>query len=858
MVVVLLGAGACSQRKSFEYVYEAVHDVGGVGDATGEMRDGDGEGRTDLLVDLPSELVFDVPTDISPDITPDELPLDIPLDITAEVEVCTPECDGLECGSDGCGGECGECGEFGACKTDGTCLCEFEKCGIECCSEGMLCFDDECCLPECNGMLCGDDGCGGECGECDDGKLCTDDTCTDVGQCQFVANEIDCDDGNPCTGADKCSGGICTGTILPPEELAQLDCICEADEDCAVAENGDLCDGTLVCDIAAEDEEGICVVDETTVLACTDLLACTMDSCDPESGCVYSPDNAYCDDDNICTDDACSLAAGCEHEDNSDPCADGSLCTVDDLCADGACEPGEVLDCEDGLECTIDSCDPGQGCLHMESNELCDDANPCTDDLCSIDAGECLHMNNDLGCDDGDLCTVEDVCAGGICSGTPKVCDDSLWCSGEEQCDPLSGDCVTQNVPVVDDGVSCTVDECDEENQLVLNIPDHEPCDDQNECTTTWCDSVAGCQTEALPDDAPCQGGAGWYCSGGECVCTTDCKSRQCGNDGCGGSCGDCGEDKDCDDTYGVCISDKWVIVPGGDFFMGSDETDPCSDATETPRHPVTLTHALLVSDHEVTQGEWKSAMPQGTGNPSFHGPDGFMSGACVQSGCPVEMVSWVEAVNFCNTLSTNEGLPTCYAVAGCTNEESIGESCAGAAVSCEGTYDCSAVQFKGLECAGYRLPTEAEWEYLARGGVEAPLPVPLPGGGALEADECGPDCVEKNELTAYASYCGFSGIFTTATGQKSANGFGLYDMAGNVREWTFDYMDPDYYASSPAVDPVSSKSPPGLRVIRGGDYSSSQYFLRPAVRSGADYRVKSKTTGMRVVRTLPEPLTVP
>jgi len=458
-----------------------------------------------------------------------------------------------------------------------------------------------------------------------------------------------------------------------------------------------------------------------------------------------------------------------------------------------------------------------------------------------------------MQCDDMDLCTEFDVCSEGACQGTPKVCDDELWCTGEESCSAESGECIVKNIPVIDDGVECTEDQCDEENEQVLNTPDNTLCDDLNECTTNLCVPLTGCAYDSLENGTECNGGQGWHCEEGVCTCDTDCSNRQCGDDGCGGSCGECIQGQSCNGEYGVCVPKDWVVVTAGSFFMGSDDSDPCAAADESPQHEVSLTRDLLVSDHEVTQSEWLAALPVGTGNPSYHGPDGFLSGACMQSGCPVEMVSWIEAIHYCNKLSEKENLPICYAVDGCMGEASIGHTCLGAETTCQTGYDCFAIQFKGAGCLGYRLPTEAEWEYLARGSTSKPLAAPdFAGGSALQEGQCGPDCVELSYLSDYAQYCQYGGQFPKLTGQRDDNGFGLHDMAGNVREWTFDFYDADFYETSSAEDPVSSQSPPAERTIRGGSYLDSQAMMRSAWRSSQGYRTKSRDLGFRVVRSLP------
>jgi formylglycine-generating enzyme required for sulfatase activity len=235
----------------------------------------------------------------------------------------------------------------------------------------------------------------------------------------------------------------------------------------------------------------------------------------------------------------------------------------------------------------------------------------------------------------------------------------------------------------------------------------------------------------------------------------------------------------------------EMVFVEGGSFVMGSAE----GNASEAPSHEARL-GGFLIGKFEVTQAQWMAVMGSAATADRGKG-DRF----------PVYNVSWQDAAAFCNKLSLMEGLVPCY-------------SGSGAGTVCD------------FSASGYRLPTEAEWEYAARGGKE--------GGGRLysgsdDAQEAGWDSAN-------------SGSATHETGTKIPNELGLYDMSGNVWEWCGDWYSADYYGVSPALDPKGPET--GIyRVQRGGSYGINAFGLRCSNRYYGAHRSDS-STGFRIARS--------
>jgi formylglycine-generating enzyme required for sulfatase activity len=207
-------------------------------------------------------------------------------------------------------------------------------------------------------------------------------------------------------------------------------------------------------------------------------------------------------------------------------------------------------------------------------------------------------------------------------------------------------------------------------------------------------------------------------------------------------------------------------------------------------------------------------------------------------SACPVENVNWWDAIAYCNARSQAEALTPCYSVSGCTGTPG------------DGSYACTGVTFAGVACGGYRLPTEAEWEYAARAGT----PQSTYNG---TTSNLYPNCQEPNPFldpiawfkgnsctTAPATTCtGGAGCTPHPVGLLRANPWGLSDVLGNVGEWVWDVYG--RYPSTTATDPTGPTTGT-TRVIRGGGWASPSSAVRASARTYVTPATRGNSTGFR------------
>mgnify|MGYP007046914987 CR=1 FL=1 len=390
-----------------------------------------------------------------------------------------------------------------------------------------------------------------------------------------------CDDGIPCTSDESCKNGACTFT--------QTSCVCIGDADCAALEDGDLCNGTLYCDLASY----TCVINPATPVVCAtgDDTECLAATCLPDAGtCTMAPaaDGKICDadglvcsesdacDDGVCVAGGwvcdCKVDADCADVDDGDPCNGTLYCSL----PAGTCEtnPATVVTCSDSDDtvCSKSTCSAQTatcGFVPVAEGSPCDlDGFACTQDTCKAGAcaasGQGCVCTNDADCgpfDDGDACNGTLYCDLGdqACVINPATlvqcptAEDSVC--AKSTCAPASGACSLtpfDNGTPCTDGNTCTAKEACKSGVCQGGTPLN--CNDSNACTSDSCDALEGCSYVANSN----------ACSDGDACTTLDkCKDKVCSgtlkdcedgdpctDDGCDGA-GGCTHDQNaapCDD----------------------------------------------------------------------------------------------------------------------------------------------------------------------------------------------------------------------------------------------------------------------------------------------------------------------
>ena len=520
------------------------------------------------------------------------------------------------------------CGDSAACKV-WSCAPATGNCSLTNKQDGLACSDGSACT---NKDGCKAGACQGAAVKCDDGNTCTNDTCNPATGCVYTANTSPCDDANACTDSDTCVKKTCKGSdkdvpvacddknpctdakcdpkigCINGANSASCDdgnvctvgdkcsakickagsnaCGCTKTADCAVKEDGNLCTGTLFCDVSAAPYQCKTVPGSVVTCSAANDGPCTHNGCQPATGkCVMISINAgkacddgtkctqeetcqggkctggaqvVCDDKNPCTDDKCDDKLGCVQLPNQAKCDDGDTCTVEDVCKDKACVAGVPKDCDDKNPCTVDSCVKGGG------------------------SSGCTHVAGGSKCDDDNFCTDVDYCAGGVCMpGPPRYCGDNNPCS-IDVCDPKEGKCLNSKpeggLPCGTGGYCSKAGVC--MRDIGCNPSDKFACNDHNECTTDSCDGfvVMACQYGLVKDGNSCASGAG-RCLGGFCV---DSKTA------------------------------AMVHVPQTWFMMGCNANLDSCGSDEKEQHEVSLTKGFFIDKYEVSVADWMKCMAAG------------------------------------------------------------------------------------------------------------------------------------------------------------------------------------------------------------------------------------------------------
>jgi len=582
-----------------------------------------------------------------------------------------------------CGTSSDPCRAISCDKTSGKCQSLPANQGQPCDADGSVCTSGD----ACNSGKC----LAGPKLACNDTNPCTFDKCDAVKGCTHTPNSSPCSDGDVCTVGDTCKQGACKpGAPKPCDDGNPCTAdACVKSSGCAHVPNNKACNDGDACTGGDACKGGKCVGGAAP--SCGDGNPCTNDGCDKAKGCVNTANNASCEDGNLCTkndvckaglctsgaatvcddgktctNDICESKSGaCKAIAITGTCSDGNACTKADACVAGECK-GKNIDCDDGNDCTHDSCNASTGCVHKPAAgacddknpctvgeacnkgscsggvaKKCDDKNPCTADSCSpVVSGGCQHQPAKAPCSDGDPCTTPDACVNGVCKpGTNTcACIKNADCAASEDGNVCNGTlyCDTSKPPY-----ACKVDP---KTVITCSSSGDTACK-HNVCAT----KTGKCALTPRNEGGPCDADGSVCtvkdaCASGACIkgSALSCDDgNPCTNDGCNklSGCTHVANTSPCDDGSKCTANDKCAsksCQPGAK--VDCNDAKPCTDDSCSPatgcKH-VANSAGCDDGDKCTTVDTCKGGACKGSTPPDCNDGNPCTSDACAKvSGC--------------------------------------------------------------------------------------------------------------------------------------------------------------------------------------------------------------------------------